>query len=429
MTTSPRRVAIVGGVRIPFARANTAYNEATNQQMLTAALKSLVSRFQLENERIGEVAAGAVIKHSRDWNLARESALGSGLHPETPAYDVQRACGTSLTAAVQVAHRIAAGEIDCGIAGGVDSASDIPLTYGPQLQKIVLTSAHGRTAGERLSPWLGLRPGHLKPSAPGIAEPRTGLSMGQHAEETAKEWRVGRAEQDELALASHRNAAAAWKAGFFEDLVVPFNDLRHDNNVRPDTSLEKLGALRTAFDRSPAGTLTAGNSSPLTDGAASVLLSSEELARIRGWKILAYLTYSETAAVDFVGLAGPKEGLLMAPAYAVPRMLDRAGLELQDFDIYEVHEAFAAQVLCTLKAWESEEYCRSRLQRNSALGKIDRAKLNPKGSSVAIGHPFAATGARIVATLAKQLAERGSGRGLISICAAGGMGVTAILER
>jgi acetyl-CoA C-acetyltransferase len=429
MTPSPRRVAIVGGVRTPFARANTAYNEASNQQMLTTALKSLVSRFHLENERIGEVAAGAVIKHSRDWNLARESTLGSGLHPETPAYDVQRACGTSLTAAVQVAHRIAAGEIECGIAGGVDSASDIPLTYGPELQKIVLTSAHGRTAGERLSPWLGLRPGHLKPSAPGIAEPRTGLSMGQHAEETAKEWRVGRAEQDQLALASHRNAAAAWKAGFFEDLVVPFNDLRHDNNVRPDTSLEKLASLRTAFDRSSAGTLTAGNSSPLTDGAACVLLSSEEFARTRGWKILAYLTFSETAAVDFVGLAGPREGMLMAPAYAVPRMLDRAGLKLQDFDIYEVHEAFAAQVLCTLKAWESEEYCRTRLKRARALGAIDRSKLNPKGSSVAIGHPFAATGARIVATLAKQLAERGSGRGLISICAAGGMGVTAILER
>src|SRR6185503_743702 len=412
MTPSPRRVAIVGGVRIPFARANTAYNEASNQQMLTTALKSLVSRCHLENERIGEVAAGAVIKHSRDWNLARESTLGSGLHPETPAYDVQRACGTSLTAAVQVAHRIAAGEIECGIAGGVDSASDIPLTYAPELQKIVLTSAHGRTAGERLSPWLGLRPGHLKPSAPGIAEPRTGLSMGQHAEEMAKEWRIGRAEQDELALASHRNAAAAWKAGFFEDLVVPFNDLRHDNNVRPDTTLEKLAALRTAFDRSSAGTLTAGNSSPLTDGAASVLLSSEEFARARNWPVLAYLTFSEAAAVDFVGIA-------------VPRMLDRARLTLQDFDIYEIHEAFAAQVLCTLKAWESEEYCRSRLQRGSALGKIDRAKLNPKGSSVAIGHPFAATGARIVATLAKQLAERGSGRGLISICAAGGMGVTA----
>jgi acetyl-CoA C-acetyltransferase len=429
MTPSPRRVAIVGGVRIPFARTNTAYNEATNQQMLTATLKSLVSRFNLENQKVGEVAAGAVIKHSRDWNLARESTLGSGLHPETPAYDVQRACGTSLTAAVQVAHRIAAGEIECGIAGGVDSASDIPLTYGPELQKIVLTSAHGRTAGERLSPWLGLRPAHLKPAAPGIAEPRTGLSMGQHAEETAKEWRVGRAEQDELAAASHRNAAAAWKAGFFEDLVVPFNDLRHDNNVRPDTSLEKLATLRTAFDRSSAGTLTAGNSSPLTDGAACVLLASEEFARARGFPILCFLTYSETAAVDFVGMAGPKEGMLMAPAYAVPRMLDRARLTLQDFDIYEIHEAFAAQVLCTLKAWESDEYCRTRLNRAGALGAIERSKLNPKGSSVAIGHPFAATGARIVATLAKQLAERGSGRGLISICAAGGMGVTAILER
>jgi acetyl-CoA C-acetyltransferase len=429
MTSSPRRVAIVSGVRIPFARANTAYNEATNQQMLTAVFRSLVERYSLTNQRVGEVAAGAVIKHSRDWNLARESTLGSGLHPETPAYDVQRACGTSLTAAVQVAHRIAAGEIECGIAGGVDSASDIPLTYRPELQRIVLSSARGRSFLEKTQPWLDIRPGHFKPSAPGIAEPRTGLSMGQHAEETAKEWKVGRVEQDELAAASHRNAAAAWKAGFFEDLVVPFNDLRHDNNVRPDTSLEKLASLRTAFDRSPAGTLTAGNSSPLTDGAACVLLASEEFARARGLPILCFLTYSEAAAVDFVGMAGPKEGMLMAPAYAVPRMLERARLTLQDFDVYEIHEAFAAQVLCTLKAWESEEYCRSRLQRNSALGKIDRAKLNPKGSSIAIGHPFAATGARIVATLAKQLAERGSGRGLISICAAGGMGVTAILER
>jgi acetyl-CoA C-acetyltransferase len=429
MTPSPRRVAIVGGVRIPFARANTAYNEAGNQQMLTAVFSALVGKYRLENQKLGEVAAGAVIKHSRDWNLARESTLGSGLHPETPAYDVQRACGTSLTAAVQVAHRIAAGEIDCGIAGGVDSASDIPLTYGRELQKIVLTSARGRSFLEKTQPWLEVRPGHLKPSAPGIAEPRTGLSMGQHAEETAKEWGIGRAEQDELALASHRNAAAAWKAGFFENLVVPFNDLRHDNNVRPDTSLEKLASLRSAFDPSSAGTLTAGNSSPLTDGAACVLLCSEEWARTRGLPILCYLMHSEAAAVDFVGMSGQKEGMLMAPVYAVPRMLDRAGLRLQDFDIYEIHEAFAAQVLCTLKAWESDDYCFERLKRPEPLGSIDRSKLNPKGSSIAIGHPFAATGARILATLAKQLAERGSGRGLISICAAGGMGVTAILER
>ena len=429
MSTSARRVAVVGGVRIPFARANTAYRQSSNQDMLTAALRGLVLRFGLEGEKIGEVAAGAVIKHSRDWNLARECTLGSGLHPQTPAYDVQRACGTSLTAAVQVAHRIAAGEIDCGIAGGVDSASDIPLSYGSELQQIVLKSAHGRSFLERTEPWLGLRPAHLKPSAPGIAEPRTGLSMGQHAEEMAKEWRIGRAEQDELALASHRNAAQAWKDGFFSDLAVPFADLRHDNNVRAETSLEKLASLRTAFDRSSAGTLTAGNSSPLTDGAACVLLASEDFARNRGWNVLACLTHSESAAVDFVGMTGQKEGMLMAPAYAVPRMLDRAGLRLQDFDIYEIHEAFAAQVLCTLKAWESDDYCFERLKRAEPLGPIDRAKLNPKGSSVAIGHPFAATGARILATLAKQLAMRSSGRGLISICAAGGMGVVAILER
>ena len=423
-----KRVAILGGARIPFARANTAYQEFDNQDMLTAAFKALVDRFGLKNQRIGEVAAGAVIKHSRDWNLARESVLGSGLHPETPAYDLQRACGTSLSAVAQLGARIALGEIDCAIAGGADSASDIPLTYGSDLQKIVLSSVKGRTFGKKISPWLDLRPSHLKPSPPSVGEPRTGLSMGQHCEEMAKEWKVTRQEQDELALASHKNAAAAWQAGFFSDLVYEFNGLKSDNNVRADTSMAKLASLRTAFDPSPAGTLTAGNSSPLTDGAAAVLLSSEEWAKAHGFEVQCYLTHTETAAVDFVGMAGPKEGMLMAPAYAVPRMLERARMRLQDFDIYEIHEAFAAQVLCTLKAWESERFCKEKLNR-AALGSIDRAKLNPKGSSVAIGHPFAATGARIVATLAKQLAERGSGRGLISICAAGGMGVTAILER
>jgi acetyl-CoA C-acetyltransferase len=429
MNPSARRVAIVGGSRIPFARANTVYGEASNQDMLTAAFRSLVNKYALENQRLGEVAAGAVIKHSRDWNLARESMLGSGLHPETPAYDLQRACGTSLTTAVQVAHRIALGEIECGIAGGVDTSSDIPLSYGKQLQRSVLGLSRAKTLGEKIQTIGHLRPRDLAPAAPGIAEPRTGLSMGQHCEEMAKEWMIGRPEQDQLALASHHNAAAAWKAGFFEGLVVPFNDLKYDNNVRPDTSLEKLASLKTAFDRGPSGTLTAGNSSPLTDGAACVLLASEDWARSRNLPVLAFLKVAETAAVDYVGMAGPKEGMLMAPAYAVPRMLDRAGLKLQDFDVYEIHEAFAAQVLCTLKAWESPDYCRNRLGRSEALGSIDRAKLNPKGSSVAIGHPFAATGARIIATLAKQLAERGSGRGLISICAAGGMGVTAILER
>jgi acetyl-CoA C-acetyltransferase len=423
------RVAILGGSRIPFARANGAYNDASNQDMLTAALRGLVEKFGLKWQKIGEVAAGAVIKHSRDWNLARESALGSGLHPDTPAYDLQRACGTSLSAAAQLAARIASGEIDCAIAGGADSASDIPLSYSPKLQRTVLAMARGKSWTDKLRTLGELRPWDLAPSSPGIAEPRTGLSMGQHCEDMAKQWQIDRRSQDELALASHRNAAAAWQAGFFDDLVVEFQGLKRDNNVRADTSLEKLASLKNAFDPSPAGTLTAGNSSPLTDGAACVLLSSEEWARARGFSPLAYLTFSETAAVDFAGMAGAKEGLLMAPAYAVPRMLDRAGMKLQDFDICEIHEAFAAQVLCTLKAWESPEFCRSKLGRNEALGAIDRARLNPKGSSVAVGHPFAATGARIIATLAKQLAERGSGRGLVSICTAGGMGVTAILER
>ena len=423
------RVAIVGGARIPFARANGAYNEAANQDMLTAALRALVERYGLKGERVGEVAAGAVIKHSRDWNLARESTLGSGLHPETPAYDLQRACGTSLSAVAQLANRIDRGEIDCAIAGGADSASDVPLTYTRNLQRTVLSLSRGKSWTEKLRTIGDLRPWDLAPAHPGVGEPRTGLSMGQHCEEMAKEWQVSRTEQDELALASHKNAAAAWLSGFFSDWVFDFHDLKRDNNVRADTSMEKLRSLRTAFDPSPAGTLTAGNSSPLTDGAACVLLSSEEWARSRGLEPLAYFSYAQTAAVDFVGMAGPKEGMLMAPAYAVPRMLDRARLNLQDFDIYEIHEAFAAQVLCTLKGWESDSYCRNRLGRSEALGVIDRAKLNPKGSSVALGHPFAATGARIVMTAAKQLAARGAGRALISICAAGGMGVTAIVER
>jgi acetyl-CoA C-acetyltransferase len=429
MTDSLRRVAILGGARIPFARSNTAYAEASNQDMLTAALAALVDRFGLRGETLGEVAAGAVIKHSRDWNLTRESTQGAGLDPHTPAYDVQRACGTSLTTAVQLAQRIARGEIDCAIAGGVDTVSDVPIVASRRLSRIVLASARGKTIGQRLRPWLELRPRDLKPSAPAVAEPRTGLSMGEHCELMAKEWSVGRTEQDELALQSHVKAAAAWREGFYAGDVVPYAGLAFDNNVRSDTSLAKLAALKPVYDRSAAGTLTAGNSTPLTDGASCVLLASEAWARARGLEAQAWLTHSAVAAVDYAGLAGPREGLLMAPTYAVPAMLDRAGLCLQDFDIYEIHEAFAAQVLCTLKAWQSEAYCRETLKRAEPLGAIDRAKLNPKGGSVALGHPFAATGTRIVATLAKQLAQRGSGRGLISICTAGGMGVVAILER
>lgn len=429
MPITARRVAIIESARIPFARSNTAYAESGNLEMLTAAMQALVRKCNLQGEILGEVAAGAVIKHSRDWNLAREAALASGLHPHTPAYDLQRACGTSLTAVVQLAHRIALGEIDSGIAGGADTASDVPLVYGRRLQQIVLRSARARSLGERIRPWLRLRPRDLKPATPGVVEPRTGLSMGEHCEQMAKDWGIGRVEQDELAHASHAKAAGAWKDGFYDSLVAPFGGLTRDNNVRPDTSLEKLAALKPVFDRSPTGTLTAGNSTPLTDGAACVLLASDDWAKSRGLPIQAYFKHSAVAAVDFAGLNGPREGLLMAPTYAVPKMLDRAGLTLQDFDIYEVHEAFAAQVLCTFKAWNSEEYCRTRLGRDAPLGSIDRAKLNPKGGSVALGHPFAATGARIVGTLARQLEQRGSGRGLISICTAGGMGVTAILER
>jgi acetyl-CoA C-acetyltransferase len=429
MPDTLRRVAIIGGLRIPFARSNTAYVTLGNLEMLTAALKAMVDKYQLKGEKLGEVAAGAVIKHSKHWNLAREAALASGLDPHTPAYDVQRACGTSLTAVAQLAHRIALGEIDAAIAGGTDSASDVPITYGEQFQRIVLESARGKNFGDRIRPWLRLRPEHLKPAYSGATEPRTGLTMGEHCELMAKEWGIGRREQDELAYESHMKAAAAWKEGFYNDLVVPFQGLAVDNNVRPDTTPEKLGNLKPVFDRSASGTLTAGNSTPLTDGAACVLLASETWAKTRGLPIQAYFTHHASAAVDFAGISGPREGLLMAPTYAVPEMLDRARLKLQDFDIYEIHEAFAAQVLCTFKAWESAEYCRTKLGRHEPLGSIDRRKLNPKGSSIALGHPFAATGARIVGTLAQQLADRNSGRGLISICAAGGMGVVAILER
>ena len=419
-----RRAAIIGGVRIPFARAHGAYARCSNQDMMTATLRALVERYELGGQRLGDVSLGAVIKHSRDYNLARESVLGSGLAAETPAFDLQRACGTSLSGCVQIANKIALGQIEAGIGAGVDTVSDAPIVYPDEYRQILLQSFRGRSLGERLKPWLRLRPRHFKPQLPGVAEPRTGLSMGESTELTAKEWNLGREEQDELALASHQRAHAAYEQGFYEDLIVPFQGLDKDNNIRPDTSLEKLGKLKPAFDRSGSGTMTAGNSTPLTDGSASVLLCSEDWARERGLAVQAWLTHSRVAAVDFVD----KEGLLMAPAYAVSEMLAAAGLSLQDFDFYEIHEAFAAQTLSTLKAWESAEFCRERLGRDEPLGAIDRSKLNMVGGSIAIGHPFAATGARIVATLAKLLARKGSGRGLVSVCTAGGMGVTAILE-
>ena len=422
-----RRVAIIGGARIPFARAHGVYSRVGNLQMLTAALQAVVGKYGLDGLRLGEVAAGAVIKHSRDFNLARESVLGTTLDPHTPAFDLQRACGTSLEAAIGIANKIALGQIDSGLAGGVDTASDPPIVYPRAYQQILMRAFRAKTPGARIAPFFALRPGHFKPVIPDASEPRTGLSMGESCEQMAKRWGIGREAQDALACQSHRHAAAAWQSGFFDDLVVPFQGLQRDDNVRADSTPEKLAKLRPSFDRSGSGTLTAGNSTPLTDGASAVLLASEPWARARNLPVQAWLTFGKAWAVDFVSGA---EGLLMAPAYSVPAMLDDAGLGLQDFDFFEIHEAFAAQVLCTLAAWESAEWCRDKLGRSTALGSIDRSKLNVKGSSVAIGHPFAATGARIVATLAKLLATNAhSRRGLISVCTAGGMGVTAILER
>ena len=426
MNTSTRRVAIVGGNRIPFARSNTAYSTASNQDMLTAAIDGLVERYGLEGERVGEVAAGAVLKHSRDFNLTRESVLGSKLAPETAAVDLQQACGTGLQAAVYIANKIALGQIESGIAGGTDTTSDAPIALGEKLRKILLEANRAKSTPERLKAFAKLRPADIIPNIPANVEPRTRLSMGEHAALTALEWQITREAQDELAAASHHNLAAAYDAGWLDDMVTPFRGLERDNNLRPDSTVEKLATLKPVFGKGEAATMTAGNSTPLTDGASAVLLASEDWARERGLPILAYFVDAEVAAVDYV--AGG-EGLLMAPAYAMPRMLARNGLTLQDFDFYEVHEAFASQVLSTLAAWEDPVFCKERLGLDAPLGSIDRAKLNVKGSSLAAGHPFAATGGRILHNLAKLLDEKGSGRGVISVCAAGGQGVTAILER
>jgi acetyl-CoA C-acetyltransferase len=421
-----RRVAIIGGNRIPFARSNGAYATASNQDMLTAALEGLIERFNLHGLRMGEVVAGAVLKHSRDFNLTRECVLGSRLSAQTPAYDLQQACGTGLEAALLVANKIALGQIECGIAGGVDTTSDAPIGVNEDLRQILLQVNRARSTGDKLKALTQLRPHNLKPELPRNGEPRTGLSMGQHCELMAQTWQISRQAQDQLALESHQKMANAYAEGWQDDLLTPFQSLTRDNNLRADASLEKLASLKPAYERSAKGTLTAGNSTPLTDGASLVLLASEDWARERGLPVLAYWRDGEAAAVDFVR---GEEGLLMAPVYAVPRLLARNGLTLQDFDFYEIHEAFAAQVLCTLKAWEDADYCKTRLGLDAPLGSIDRSKLNVKGSSLAAGHPFAATGGRIVANLAKLLSVAGQGRGLISICAAGGQGVTAILER
>ncbi|OFE14415.1 acetyl-CoA acetyltransferase [Humibacillus sp. DSM 29435] len=430
MATKPtprktRRAAVLGGNRIPFARANGAYAKASNQDMLTATLDGLVARYGLAGERLGEVVAGAVLKHSRDFNLTRETVLGSRLDPTTPAYDVQQACGTGLEAAILVANKVALGQIEVGIAGGVDSASDAPIAVSEGLRHTLLAANRAKTVAQRAKALAGLRPGDLLPSIPQNVEPRTGLSMGQHMAITAERWGITREAQDELAAASHQHLAAAYERGFYDDLVTPYLDVTRDNNLRADSTVEKLAKLKPVFGKGEHATMTAGNSTPLTDGASAVLIASEEWSREHHLTPLAWLVDAETAAVDYVH---GDEGLLMAPAYAVPRLLARNGLALQDFDFYEIHEAFAATVLTTLKAWEDPAFCRDRLGLAGALGAIDPAKLNVNGSSLAAGHPFAATGGRILASLAKGLHENGGGRGLISICAAGGQGVVAILE-
>ena len=422
-----RPVAVLGGARIPFCRQHTAYADVGNLGMSVRTLGAVVEKFGLHGQQLGEVALGAVLKHSSDWNLGREATLSSGLSPLTPGITLQRACGTSLDTIITVANKVATGQIEAGIGGGSDTTSDVPIVYSPAFRRRLLNAAAAKTTMERLSRLVsGFSFKELKPEFPGVGEPRTGKSMGQHCEDMAKEWNIDRASQDAWAVASHHKLAAAYERGFFSDLVVGFRGLERDNILRADTSIEKLSTLKPAFDRhSGRGTLTAGNSTPLTDGAAACLVASEDWAQRNGHEVLCHLRDAHVSAVDFVH----GEGLLMAPTVAVAEMLARNNLTLQDFDVYEIHEAFAAQVLCTLRAWESETYCRDRLGLDKAMGSIDPAKINPLGSSLATGHPFAATGARIIATAAKHLAERGGGRTLVSVCTAGGMGVVAILER
>ena len=426
-TTAPRKAVVIGGNRIPFARSGGKYTYSSNQDMLTAALDGLIARFGLQGERIGEVAGGAVLKHSRDFNLTREAVLGSALSPETPAYDVQQACATGLETVVSLANKIKLGQLESAIAGGVDSASDAPIAVSEGLRRALLDLSRARTTKQKLAAVAKIRPKDLSPNAPSTGEPRTGLSMGEHQALTTAQWKITREAQDELAFNSHRNMAAAYDRGFFDDLVTPYRGLAKDANLRPDTTMEKLAKLKPVFGKSlgDAATMTAGNSTPLTDGASVVLLGSEDYAREHDLPMLANVVDAEAGAVDFVH---GKDGLLMAPAFAVPRLLARNNLTFDDFDFFEIHEAFAGTVLSTLAAWEDEEFCRTRLGLDAPLGSIDRSKLNVNGSSLAAGHPFAATGGRIVASLAKMLHEKGSGRGLISICAAGGQGLVAILE-
>jgi acetyl-CoA C-acetyltransferase len=423
MAETLRRVGIVGGVRTPFCRSNTFYADLSNLDLMTAALNGLVDKYHLKGAHIDEVVGGAVVTHSKDFNLAREAVLGTKLAPSTPGVTLQQACGTSLQAAAVIGAKIATGEIECGIAAGSDTTSDAPIVFSKKFATRLIQVQQQKSTMDKLRVFQGFSPGELIPQPPNVAEPRTGLTMGQHCELMAREWKITREAQDRFAFESHKKGAEAYRTGYMDELIVPTAGVFRDNNLREDISLDKLATLKTAFDKSDKGTLTAANSTPMTDGAACVLIASEEWAAKRGLALQSYLTYTQSSANNFV--AG--EGLLMAPTIAVSKILDRAHLTLQDFDFYEIHEAFAAQVLSTLKAWEDVEYCKTHLGKDHPLGSIDRTKLNVKGSSLAFGHPFAATGARVLANLSKLLADNG-GRGLISICTAGGMGVAAILE-
>ncbi len=417
-------VIVCGGQRTPFVKSMTAYSGVSTQDMMTATLQALVIKMKLEGKLLGDVAVGGVMIPPGNWNLGREIVLGTGLDPRTPGYNVQRACGTSLETINQIALKISSGQMQWGIGGGVDTNSDISVLFPRSFAQKIIALNQSKSTMDKIKSALGFSFKDFKPQFPAVMEPRTSKSMGQHCEMMVQEWKISREDQDQLSFESHQKGAAAVEAGFHNQMIFEFQGVKKDLILRKETTIEKLAKLKPVFDTSGAGTLTAGNSTALTDGASAVLLASRKKAESEKLPMLAKFVDCEVAALDFVH----GEGLLIAPALAVSRLLERNNLKLQDFDYYEIHEAFAGQVLCTLKAWDDESYCKRVLGRNEKMGVIDRSKMNIKGGSLAIGHPFGATGGRIVANLAHILKEKGKGRGLISICTAGGMGIAAIME-
>jgi acetyl-CoA acetyltransferase family protein len=410
------RVAVIGGTRTPFAKAGTAFKRHSALDLAVHAVNGLMEKQELDPQAVDELVFGILLVDPRIPHLAREVVLASRLPAKVRALTITDNCITSLSGAALIADSILAGRAEVGIAGGVESLSNMPLLFNRRASRIFLDGASAKSLSQKMKLYLKLRPRDLTPKLPGIREPSTGLSMGEHCELMVKEWQIPRREQDQIAYRSHMNAHAATQDGRLRAEIHPLDGVDHDLLVRPATSIERLAKLAPVFDLSPAGTITAGNSSPLTDGATSVLLMSEARARREGRQPLAFIKAFEIASID------PEDGLLMGPGLAVPRVLRKAGLRLSDIDIVEMHEAFGGQIACNLRAWQQG-------WKEPAIGTVDLDKLNPLGSSIAVGHPFGATGARIITTLANEMKRRDARYGLISICGAGATAGAMILER